>query len=63
MASVSNFRTSKRRHSMIDARTVFKNKSIGEMISQGRNAFPSKVMQMGFVKLKVMLKQHVNIMI
>ena len=66
MASASNLRTSLRRHNVIDARNVFANKSIGEMIGQDHNAFPCNVMQTiqdsgyGFVKLKAMFKQHVN---
>ena len=41
----SNFRTSLRRHNVINARNVFANKSISEMTSHGRNAFPCNVIQ------------------
>ena len=41
----SNFRTSLRRHNVINARNVFANKSISEMISHGRNAIPFNVNQ------------------
>ena len=45
LALESNFRTSLRRHNVIENSNVFANKSIGEMISQGGNAFPCNVMQ------------------
>ena len=69
MASASNFRTSLRRHNVTDARNVLANKSIGELISQGRNAYPCYVIpiesgpNLGFYKLKAMFKQHANLMI
>ena len=44
MAWASNFRTTLRRHNAIDVRNVFENKSIGEMNSEGRNAYPCNVM-------------------
>ena len=69
MVSASNFRTSLRRHNVIDAHNVFPNKSIHEMISQGRNAYPCNVMpnksgpSLSFDKLKVMFIQPVNLMV
>ena len=45
MASVSNFRTSLRRHNVIDACNGLANKNIGEMIRQGRNPSPCNDMQ------------------
>ena len=45
IALASNFRTSLRRNNAIDTRDVFANKSIGDMLSQGRNTFACYVMQ------------------
>ena len=45
MASASNLRTSYVAYNVIDGLNVFANKSISEMISQGRNAFLCNVMQ------------------
>ena len=43
--AASNFGTSLPRHNVIDACNVFAKESIGEMISQGRKAFPCSIMQ------------------
>ena len=56
-------------HEIIYIHNGFVNKSIGEMISQGCISFPCNLVQnnsglsLGFVKLKAMFKQHVNLMI
>ena len=56
MASASIFRKLLRRHNVIDT-----NKSIGEMISQGRKAFPRNVMQTNQGPVKALSsKTHVQ---
>ena len=45
MASASNFRTSLHCNKVIDFGNVLANISLGEMISQGRDTFPYKVMR------------------
>ena len=58
MASASNFRTSLRHNNVEDARNVFVNKRIREMISQGRIVFPCNAMKTIQCFFLSIVKQH-----